>query len=80
MGQAREVVERWCSLSEADRLGDTAEICQPDVDVSLPGVGVLHGPFEVTATRQAFREAFPIFVISTSTPSNPVTRSPASSR
>ncbi|HKG27148.1 MAG TPA: nuclear transport factor 2 family protein [Thermomicrobiales bacterium] len=59
MGQARHIVEQWWSLFEADRLEDTAEICQSDVEVILPGVEGLRGPAEAIATLQAFREAFP---------------------
>ena len=59
MGQARHIVEQWWSQFEADRLEDTAEICQSDVEVILPGVEGLRGPAEAIATLQAFREAFP---------------------
>jgi steroid delta-isomerase-like uncharacterized protein len=59
MGQARDVVEQWWSLFETDRLADTAAICQPDVDVLLPGGNRQHGPGEVVAALRPFREAFP---------------------
>jgi predicted ester cyclase len=59
MGQARNVVEQWWSLFEADRLEETARVCQPDVEVRLPGDMRLLGPDEVIATLGAFREAFP---------------------
>jgi steroid delta-isomerase-like uncharacterized protein len=59
MGQARDLVKQWWSLFETDRLDDTAAVCQPDVDVVLPGGNRQHGPAEVVAALRPFREAFP---------------------
>jgi steroid delta-isomerase-like uncharacterized protein len=59
MGQAKDAIEQWWSLFEADRLEETAQVCQPDVEVWLPGGMRQHGPAEVIAALGAFREAFP---------------------
>jgi steroid delta-isomerase-like uncharacterized protein len=59
MGQAKDVVEQWWSLFEADRLDETAQVCQPNVEVRMPGGMHLQGADAVIATLGAFREAFP---------------------
>jgi steroid delta-isomerase-like uncharacterized protein len=59
MGQARHVIDQWWSLFEAGRLADAALLCQPDVEVTLPGGMRLHGPDAVSEMLGTFREAFP---------------------
>jgi steroid delta-isomerase-like uncharacterized protein len=59
MGQAKDMVQQWWSLFEAGRLDETAQTCQPDVEVRLPGGMHQHGPAEVIAALGAFRDAFP---------------------
>jgi hypothetical protein len=50
MGRARAVVERWWSLCEAGRLDETAQRCQPDVEVTMPGGGTVVRESVDTAT------------------------------
>jgi steroid delta-isomerase-like uncharacterized protein len=59
MGQARQIVDQWWSRLEAGRLDETAQICQPDVEVILPGGVRQQGLDEVISVLAGFREAFP---------------------
>ncbi|MEA2511592.1 MAG: hypothetical protein QOJ59_1079 [Thermomicrobiales bacterium] len=59
MGQARDAIDQWWSLFAADRLANTAAICQPDIDVMLPGGMRLRGMAEVVPVLHAFCDAFP---------------------
>lgn len=59
MGQAKDIVEQCWSLFEAGRLEETERICQPDVEMRLPGGMHQRGPAEVIAALGAVRDAFP---------------------